>query len=244
MKNILLFSIVILMFSSMQESKAQSFQMLLPVSSPDTVLGKPEDGELTSSSEVKNIAGSPVSYKIACAPISMTEGHLYSICDCENCYMPQEGFFQTPGNCVLQPNATTGNAIHMYLYPNNVAGTTLININFLNAANQSDKVSYLAVFIVGGLDVNETLAGDLLEADVIPNPVVENVMIKNIPSVGAGSLNLNIFNEKGSLVINKKVLSTNNEILVDVRDLISGTYYFAFIINGKAVKAGSFVVSK
>lgn len=244
MKKIILFIFLAILFVSFQEVTAQSFEKLLPVTPTDTVFGSPEDFQLTSSSEFKNITTALVSYKIACAPIFIQSGHLYSICDCENCYMPQEGFFQTPGNCSLQPDETTGDFIHLYLYPNNVEGITAINVTFFNANNQTDNASYLAVFVVGAVDVNEPIAGELLPADVIPNPVVENVLIRNIPIINSNSLTLNILNEKGVTVINKQFQNISNDISVDVSTLSSGIYYFVLINNGKPIKAGNFVVSK
>ncbi len=233
---------MVLVMITIQESKGQSFQLLLPVAVPDTVYGKPEQSELTSSSEIKNITSANASYRIAVSPIYLTPGHLLSICDCENCYMPTESFYQTPNPCVLAPGATSGGAVHLYLYPNNTEGTSIANVNFINANNQMDNVSYQAVYIVGGTDVNRPIELTLLPTDVMPNPASESVMIKNIPAHFSELLNLEVFDSKGKIV-GKNIIETNTtDFRINTSSYLSGTYYYNIYSSGKVIKTGSFVI--
>ncbi|MFH1052244.1 MAG: T9SS type A sorting domain-containing protein [bacterium] len=244
MNKILPLLIVIWIVLTIQESNCQTFELITPLSDTDTVRGLPEQDRLISYSEVKNISANTASYKIALAPITLTEGHLFSICDCENCYMPQETYFQTPNPCPLAPEETSGGSIYLDLIPNNTEGTSIINVNFFNVDNQTDNVLYQAIFVVGPVDVNETIKLTLLPADVIPNPATDRVIINNIPVNSTGKLKIDIFDSKGNLTNSELVDNTIRDYELNTSNFLTGVYYYNITISGKAIKTGSFVISK
>jgi hypothetical protein len=244
MNKILPILIVVIVILTIQEGKAQTFQLLKPISVPDSVYGKPEDATLVSYSEVKNITANSASYKIALSPVYLVPGHLYSICDCANCYMPQEGFYQTPNPCPLEPGATSGAAIYLDLYPNNVEGTSIINVSFYNVNNQVDVTTYVAVFIVGGMGINEPVEPTLLKADISPNPATDKVLINNIPYFETGSAKLEIFDTKGNKVNTQIIYNSNSSCDLNTTDFTSGLYWYIITDNEKPLKAGNFIISK
>ena len=244
MKKTLLVILLMLLISEVNNLNGQTFELTAPISKPDTVIGPPESELLTSSAVVKNISAATASYKIALAPIYLTPGHLFACCDCENCYMPQEGYYQTPNPCVLEPQATSGTSVHVYLYPNNTTGTSIINVNFFNTENITDNAIYQAVFVVGTIGVNEPIELTLLPSDIIPNPGVDKILIRNIEVINYAELLLEVYNSKGVIVSKHSIPSGKAEFELNTEDLINGIYYYNISNNLKPHKTGSFVISR
>jgi hypothetical protein len=106
-----------------------------------------------------------------------------------------------------------------------------------------DMVSYQAVFIVGGTDVNEPITMTLLPSDVIPNPAIDKVIIKDIPLISTGKSGISVYDSKGNLVISKNI-TLSNELDLQISELASGIFYYNITVDSKPIKAGSFVVAK
>jgi len=235
--------ISIILFS-VQHTFSQSFELLLPEDLPDHQYGMPEDPLLTSSPEIKNISGFTLYYKIGVAPVSLTPGHLFAVCDCDACYAPSDGYYETPGACELLTDLTSGAFLHIYLYPNNTEGISTLNVRFFNLDDSSDDLIYQAIFHVGGTDVNEPQVISLSLADILPNPASDKIIIKNMKLNIQKSNILSIYNSAGILTETIALGRNMNEIILNTSDYTEGAYYYNIIVDGNIQKTGRFIISR
>jgi hypothetical protein len=70
---------------------SQSIQLLKPEEVPEMLHGMPEDAEITSSPEIKNISDGEINLKISITPLTLVPGHLFGLCDMNSCYPPLTG---------------------------------------------------------------------------------------------------------------------------------------------------------
>ncbi|MFC2131655.1 T9SS type A sorting domain-containing protein [Bacteroidota bacterium] len=223
---------------------SQSFELLLPEDLPDHQYGMPEDSKLTSSPEIKNISGATLYYKLAVAPIQLTPGHLFAVCDCNVCYAPYDKYFETPEACELLTDQTSGSLLYVYLYPNNTEGTSILNIRFFNLDDSMDDIIYQAIFHVGGTDVNEPQVFSLPLADIMPNPASDIVVIKNLKLNIQKNNILSIYNSSGILTETLSIDSSLNELILNTSDYTEGAYYYNIVSYGSIHKTGSFIISR
>lgn len=126
--------------------RSQSLQFVKPTVFPDTIVGKAEDWELTSSPVVKNVSNHDVLVRMVVAPLKLATGHLFSFCDLSTCYPPATNMLESPNPFTLHPGENTGNWLHIYIYPNGTEGTSELSVRFYNVDNPDDGISYKVVY--------------------------------------------------------------------------------------------------
>jgi len=90
-----------------------------------------------------------------------------------------------------------------------------------------------------GLQETNALVPDII---IFPNPVSESIQIK-IPNLNSISVDVNIFDTQGRLVINNKAFNLKND-RVNISNLSNGYYTLQVTIDDQSNHKGKFVVSK
>jgi hypothetical protein len=143
----------------------------------------------------------------------------------------------------MNPEQTSGEYIHIYLYPNNTEGTSELNIRFFNVDNPSDNVIYKAVFQVGPSDVNEPMKISLNVGDLVPNPASEYINFKNL-GFNKGKGILQVYNLAGNIIESIELKGIINEYTLNTTSYPEGIYFVKFINGNNIKKAGRFIISR
>ena len=233
-KNLLpLFLILIFGINSLN---AQSLEF---VKNEDTVKGSTKE-LLTSHVEVKNITDSDVTVKMTVEKIESVSEHTITFCDVSSCYQLVEDSFTSPP-FVLNPDSTTGKAVHLDIIGNGVTGTAKLKATFFNADNTFDKIEYTATFYVGTTSVNDIITNNF-SAIAAPNPAIEQVRIDYTLPEGTTKSEIKIFDASGNFIKSQKINPAAESLNFPVNDMAAGSYYYVITADGESMPAQNLVI--
>ena len=238
----ILMGLFMFVFASMA-SMAASIEI---VECETTVEGKLFE-KLKSHATITNVGIETINVQVVATP-TLAEGHEIQVCTKEACNAPTNKTFTSSVFTMLPGETIGGDSTYLALITDDdadfdgvadgKAGVSKVNMAYVNAENDRDKVSYDVTFTVtaeSSVEVWKNVSG------VYPNPAKDVVTI-TLKSALTGNSTIEIYNEVGEMVVSKNVSSGENRFSVDVQPLQNGTYYFTISTDNSAKLNGKFVV--
>ena len=219
-----------------------SFSQSLQIMSCDTLVTGNTTSTFQSNSICKNISSTNQTVRIKIHVISLQAGSNFNMCDLNNCYGNTAQDFTSPNPFTLTPGQTTGNFVHVELFPNGMNGTSVLAFRYYLDNNVSDYVEYTATFVVGTAGVSENNNSSSQSINLYPNPANDFVNV-SIPSyANQNPDNAEIYNSLGLLEKNITINSLSNNLTFNTSDLANGTYLLVLNSNGNKILTKPFII--
>jgi hypothetical protein len=172
----------------------------------------------------------------------MPVGQAYSVCDLKDCWPFTKDDTVSVDPFKLKPDETTGNFMHLDLYPNDKAGTTKISLRFFIDKNEADYTEYTATFIVNPVGVEDDNNPTLQSLFIYPNPANDIINIGISKYLNHNSGTIEIYNSLGNPEKTLQVNSNTENMTINTYDLSAGTYLMILKSNGTKLLSQPFII--
>lgn len=222
------------------QSYSKSLTLVIPNGSDTTIIANPDDEFVKFNHKIRNNSFLSINIKTMVKVIQLTEGHLYSFCDPNQCYPFTNEDFEPSLPFSLGGMESTDEYFYIEIKPNNAAGKTILHITFYNEADKSDSIGYTLSIDVP-TSINEKFLSENIS--IYPNPASE-FLVFDFSNFEIDISNIKIFNNIGNILYLDEKISPQSIIHRKIDDLPQGLYFYEInLTNGKRIN-GKFIISR
>lgn len=204
-----------------------------------TVSGTDADGTLVLNAYAKNISGTNKTIELRLYKIDVNPSHQVTFCYGANCYTLENNTNWNNVDIVdVAPDAST--LLLLDIYTNYTVGTSKVKVEFRIKGDTTDKIEFIATFVVGTSGVPEYTISNI---KVYPNPAGSSFTLSTGETmIPVGSV-LDIYNNAGQPV--KSLLMNNTNQTINSDELPAGSYMMNINSNGKTISpAKKLIISR
>lgn len=202
--------------------------------------------------EIVNTTSSDVSYKVnrTIQSGSLPAGSLVYFCTGIQCYSPNSSVTWTPGGApgTIAANSTLPNGPGTYgvsaHYDDSLATqnvTVLYRVYNTAVAGDTAFVTIHYIAAATGIEENKPASGTISAA--YPNPAISVASVKYDMNEYASKGKLAVYDMLGKKVKEIELNEKQGIVKMDVSEFNPGIYFYAFLINDKAVATKKLIVS-
>lgn len=205
------------------------------------LMGDPNAAEIVAHAIIKNNKSTVVSIKVRRVEKSVVAGSMNQLCWNGVCYGPavnesQYAFF-------LPGESSPENSFSAHYVPMGQIGTTICEYIFLNASDETEKVSFTVYFSAFPASVEDVLARSKF-SNAYPNPARNNISFDYDFPNDVKSASIRVTNMLGKLVVDQPIHDLYGKITLPVNDLTEGVYFYSLILNNQIARTQKLIIQK
>ncbi len=232
--------IIIILLLSQVHSYSKSLSLLIPYGSDTTIIANPNEEFVKFIHKIQNNGLASINVKTMVKVIEITEGHLYSFCDLNQCYPFTNQDFEPSLPFSLGGLEATDDYFYIEIKTNDIAGKTILHITFYNEADISDSVGYTLTFDVATSIAEISLP---MEISIFPNPVKE-ILLFDLSNLPSELKSLRIYNYTGAIIFSNEKIAHSSLIQLRVDNLSQGLYFYELKTKNGSRFNGKFIISR
>ena len=205
------------------------------------LMGDPSAAEIVAHAIIKNNKTTVVTLKVRRVEKQVVANTWNQFCWEGTCYSPATDESQyalfTPGQ------SSADDSFSAHYVPMGQIGTTICEYIFLNASDETEKVSFTVYFSAFPASVEDILARSDF-SNAYPNPAKNNISFDYDFPHDVKSSSVRVFNMLGKLVVDQPINDLNGKITLPVDNLTEGVYFYSLVLNNQIARTQKLIIQK
>ncbi|MDP3464030.1 MAG: T9SS type A sorting domain-containing protein [Bacteroidales bacterium] len=205
------------------------------------LMGDPNAAEIVAHAIIKNNKATVVTIKVRRVEKQVIATTWNQFCWEGTCYSPATNESQyslfTPGQ------SSAEDSFSAHYVPMGQIGTTICEYIFLNASDETEKVSFTVYFSAFPASVEDVLARSKFSS-AYPNPARNNISFDYDFPNDVKSASIRVTNMLGKLVVDQPIHDLYGKITLPVNNLTEGVYFYSLVLNNQIARTQKLIIQK